>query len=41
MRPEPTRVVASPATIARISTAYISLSFRVVAMNTGPFVRRR
>ena len=34
-------VVASPATIAATSTTYISLSFLVVAMNTGPVVRRR
>ena len=34
-------MVANPATIAATSTAYISLSLRVVAMNTGPVVRRR
>jgi hypothetical protein len=32
---------ASPTTIAATSTTYISLSLRVVAMNTGPVVRRR
>jgi hypothetical protein len=34
-------VVARPATIAATSTTYIVLSFFVVAMNTGPVVRRR
>jgi len=34
-------VVDSPATIAATSTTYIALSFFVVAMNTGPVVRRR
>ena len=34
-------VVARPAMIASSSTRYISLSLRVVAMNTGPLVRRR
>ena len=33
--------MATPTTIAATSTAYISLSLRVVAMNMGPVVRRR
>ena len=35
------RVVHSPNTMAAVSTTYMALSFLVVAMNTGPVVRRR
>jgi hypothetical protein len=34
-------VVRRPTTIAATSTTYIVLSFLVVAMKTGPVVRRR
>jgi nitrate reductase beta subunit len=39
--PAPSSVVARPKTIAATNTTYIALSLRVVAMNTGPVVRRR
>ncbi len=41
MIPAPTMVVSRPRQIADTKKMYITLSFLVVAMKTGPVVRRR